>query len=174
VNVRVRRALPGDGEVMSRVFDEAARAAWTHFLPIERLRGLRTPAEDWECDLASDDRVVALLAENERGVVGFAVVRPSRDADADPARTGELDTFYALPSVWRLGVGRALMAATIGVLRDAEFEEATLWTAEQNHRSRHFYEAAGWRRDGAQRRKSFVGVEFTELRYRIGLNQPRS
>jgi GNAT superfamily N-acetyltransferase len=96
-------------------------------------------------------------------------VRPTRDEQGNRERTGELDTFYALPSVWGIGVGRMLMGHALDALRERGFEEATLWTAEWNQRAQRVYEAAGWRRDGARRRKTFVGVEFGELRYRIGL-----
>jgi GNAT superfamily N-acetyltransferase len=139
-----------------------------HFLPPDGLAGLDTPAERWEQDIAAED-AVALVAERDGEVVGFAVVRPTCDADGDPERTGELDTFYALPSVWGQGVGRTLMAQALDTLREEGFEEATLWTAEENHRSRHVYETAGWRLDGARRPKTFIGVQFDELRYRIGI-----
>ena len=168
MDVLTRPARPGDAESISRVFDESGRAAWTHFLPAEGLAGLDTPPERWERDIAAEE-IVCLVAERDGEVVGFAVVRPTRDPDGDPARTGELDTFYALPSVWGHGVGRTLMADALGALRERRFDEATLWTAEENHRSRRVYEAAGWRLDGGRRQKTFIGVEFGELRYRIGL-----
>jgi RimJ/RimL family protein N-acetyltransferase len=168
MDVLTRRARPGDGEAMSRVFDESGRASWTNFLPAEGLAGLDIPAERWERDIAAAE-VVALVAERDGEVVAFAVVRPTQDAGSNPGRTGELDTLYALPSAWGRGVGRMVMSQALDALRELGFEEATLWTAEENHRSRHLYEAAGWRLDGARRRKTFIGVEFTELRYRIGL-----
>jgi GNAT superfamily N-acetyltransferase len=164
----VRRARPGDGEAMSRIFDQAARAASTHFLPARGLAELDTPPERWERDIAAEG-VDALVVEHDNQVVAFAVVRPTQDPDGDPAHTGELDTFYALPSVWGLGVGRTLMGHALEALRARGFEEATLWTAEENRRSRRVYEAAGWRLDAGRRQKTFIGVEFGELRYRIGL-----
>src|SRR2546423_15607913 len=100
----VRRARPGDGEAMSRIFDQAARAPSTHFRPARGLAELDTPPERWERDIAAEG-VDALVAEHDNQVVAFAVVRPTQDP-----HIGELDTFYALPSVWGLGVGRTLMA----------------------------------------------------------------
>ena len=170
MDVLTRHARPGDGEAMSRVLDESGRAAWTHFLPAEGLAGLDTPAERWERDIAAEE-VVAFVAERDGEVVAFAVVRPTRDAGGDPGRTGELDTLYALPSAWGQGVGRMMVSQALDALRELAFEEATLWTAEENHRARHVYEAAGWRLDGARRRKTFIGVQFTELRYRISLDR---
>jgi len=112
---------------------------------------------------------VTLVAEHAGELVAFAVVRRSMDTDADPWRTGELDTFYALPSSWGRGVGQRLMRAALDALRARRYREATLWTAEQNERPRRIYEAAGWEFDGAQRQRTFLGVELIELRYRITL-----
>lgn len=169
MNVLVRPARRGDGKAMSRIFLAAARAAWTHFLPAEGLARLSSPPERWERDIWAGPRVVALVAERGEEVIGFAVIRPSQDPDADPGRTGELDTIYALPAVWASGIGRALLEGALGALRGAGFEDATLWTAIENARSRRFYEGAGWRPDGAERQKAFAGAEFVELRYRISL-----
>ena len=46
------------------------------------------------------------------------------------------------------------------------FGEATLWTATWN-RSHGFYEANGWRLNGATRDRTFAGATYTEVRYRI-------
>lgn len=165
MDLLVRPARPGDGAAISRVFLAATRAGWADFLPADGLRALDSPAERWERELASGQ---ALVAERDGEIVAFAVVRPSRDEDADPDRVGELDTIYVLPSVWGQGAGRSLMTAALDVLRASGFREATLWTAEQNARPRHVYEAAGWRLDGTRRQRTFLGVELIELRYRIG------
>jgi len=101
--------------------------------------------------------------------VAFARIRRSPDSDAHPVRTGELDTFYALPPSWGRGVGRFVMRAVLDALRSQGYSEATLWTAEQNRRPRQIYEAAGWKLDGAERLKVFLGAELRELRYRIAL-----
>ena len=151
---------------MARVFLEAARAAWAHFLPADRLAVLESSPERWERQAPQE---ATLVAERGGDVVGFAVVRGSMDAGEDPSLTGELDTFYALPSSSGRGVGRLLMRAALDTLRARGCREATLWTAEQNERPRRIYEAAGWRPDGARRPKAFLGVALVELRYRIVL-----
>ncbi|HME71817.1 MAG TPA: GNAT family N-acetyltransferase [Myxococcota bacterium] len=135
-------------------------------MPPERLALLHSPAERWE---RAAPHEVTLVAEHAGELVAFAVVRRSMDTDADPWRTGELDTFYALPSSWGRGVGQRLMRAALDALRARRYREATLWTAEQNERPRRIYEAAGWEFDGAQRQRTFLGVELIELRYRITL-----
>lgn len=166
MEILVRSARPADAAIIGRIFVEAARNAWAHFLPEDRLALLDSPAGRWERE-AQDE--VTLLAELGGELVAFAVIRGSMDGDADPGGTGELDTFYALPSSWGRGVGQLLMQAALDTLRAQGYREATLWTAEQNERPRRIYEAAGWELDGARRLKTFLGVEFVELRYRIAL-----
>jgi GNAT superfamily N-acetyltransferase len=165
MEILVRPATVSDRAAIGRIFVEAARNGRGHFLPPERLALLRAPAGWWEPTAGE----VTLVAEQAAKLVAFARIRRSLDSDADPERTGELDTLYALPSSWGRGVGQFLMRAVLDALRSQGYSEATLWTAEQNQRPRRIYEAAGWQLDGAQRLKVFLGTERRELRYRIGL-----
>ena len=59
------------------------------------------------------------------------------------------------------------MTAVLESLRERGFAEATLWVAEDNHRPRQIYEAAGWTLDGATRDKPWRGATVRDLRYRI-------
>jgi len=164
----VRPAGPGDGEAIRRVYREAGRAGWSHFLPVEEDFSHGPSSEDWERLIAGFDDATVLIAQRRDGVVGFASVRPSQDSDADEG-VGELDTLYVLPTVWGQGAGRKLIDAGLRSLSERGFTEATLWTAEQNSRSRQLYEHAGWRPDGKRRPKTYLGTQFEELRYRVEL-----
>lgn len=162
----IRPATIVDLDDMVRIRHDAGVAAWLHIVPGEVFEAIPFP-ERWAAAVTGKDpRAGVLVAELEGRVVGFAITRPSGDDDAAPD-TGELDGFFTEPSTWGAGVGRALLAAATVALRDAGFRDATLWTAALNHRPRRIYETAGWRLDGADRRRSFGGVEFTEVRYRI-------
>ena len=162
----IRAAGPGDLPALVTIRHDAGVAAWLHILPGEVFEAIPFP-ERWAAAVTGGEpRAGVLVAELDGRVVGFAITRPSRDDDAAPD-TGELDGFFTEPGTWGAGVGRALLAAATLALRDAGFRDATLWTAALNHRPRRIYEKAGWRLDGADRRRSFGGVEFTELRYRI-------
>jgi GNAT superfamily N-acetyltransferase len=168
--VTIRPATAADLAAMVAIKHDAGLAAWPHILPAEVIEALPFLPR-WEAAVASPDpRVSALLAELNGRVVGFTITRPSGDADALPV-TGELDGFYTDPGAWGAGAGRALLAASTEALRQAGFSDATLWTAALNHRPRRIYEAAGWRVDGTERRRSFGGVEFTEVRYRRQLGE---
>lgn len=166
MTVNIRSALPIDLPAMVAIKHDAGLAAWQHILPPEVIETLPFPPRWGEAIASPDPRTSTLLAELDGRVVGFAITRPSGDVDASP-QTGELDGFYSDPAVWGIGAGRALLAWATDRLTDAGFREATLWTAELNHRPRRIYEVAGWRVDGAQRHRSFGGVEFIEVRYRL-------
>jgi GNAT superfamily N-acetyltransferase len=169
VDLRVRRAEEADLAAMVAVKYDAGVAAWNHILPSPVLETLPFP-DGWASAVdARDARVRVLVVDADGDVVGFAVTRPSGDADADPA-TGELDAFFVDPRSWGRGAGRALLDAAVAAVRAAKFRDATLWTAAENHRPRRIYETAGWHTDGTERRRAFGGVEFVEVRYRIGLS----
>jgi GNAT superfamily N-acetyltransferase len=168
--IDVRSADDGDVETMAATYVNAARASWAHIVGESSLETLQPPVDRLRAELASTDpRRQVLVAEREGQVIGFAVVRASRDGDADGVQTGELDQFYSDPAVWGQGVGRKLMAAAIETLRESGFTEATLWVAEENHRPRRIYEVAGWTLDGVTRDKSWRGAGVRDLRYRIKL-----
>jgi GNAT superfamily N-acetyltransferase len=166
--VIVRHASHDDLEAMSDAKHAAGIAAWKHIFPAETLERFPWPERWWRSIGEPQPRSAFLVAEDDGEVVGFAIVRPSGGEDADDS-IGELDGLYTHPSVWGRGAGRELLGEAASFLRDAGFREATLWTAEKNHRPRRIYETAGWSTDGTTRQRSFDGVEFVELRYRIRL-----
>lgn len=168
MEVTIRPATAADLPAMGVIKHDAGLAAWPHILPPAVIKSLPFLSR-WEAAIESPEpRTGVLLAELDGRAVGFAVTRPSGDADA-LSMTGELDALYTDPAVWGVGAGRALLAAALEALRDAGFRDAMLWTAALNHRPRRIYEAAGWRVDGTERRRSFGGVEFREVRYRLPL-----
>ena len=62
-----------------------------------------------------------------------------------------------------------MLAAAIAALRARSFVTASLWVLEDNPRARRFYEREGWRLDGGRRKEEFLGVEISEVRYRVTL-----
>jgi GNAT superfamily N-acetyltransferase len=164
MQMSIRAATSADLDAMIAIKHDAGVAAWLHILPAEVLETL--PFLDRWADAIDepDPRVRVIVAQSAGRVVGFAVTRPSGDPDAD-ASTGELDGIFVDPARWGIGAGRALLAAATQALRAVGFSQATLWTAEENHRPRRIYGVAGWRTDGTDRRRAFGGVEFVEVRY---------
>jgi GNAT superfamily N-acetyltransferase len=99
-------------------------------------------------------------------VLGFAIAGPSRDQGEDVSVTGEVQALYVDPPAWRHGHGRRLMQAATAYLADRGHREAVLWVVQENRRAYRFYEALGWRPDGATKRETWEGIEQTEVRYR--------
>jgi GNAT superfamily N-acetyltransferase len=164
--VRIRRATVDDADAIASTFTEAARAAWRHIAPPDRLDALEPAPEQWVERLrrpVAGDEVLVAAVDDE--VVGFIWVR----ARTDETSTGEVATFYTRPRVWGSGVGRALLDAGVRVLRDAGCQEATLWTEERNHRPRRVYEAYGWHTDGATNERTYLDAPIRDVRYRLTL-----
>jgi GNAT superfamily N-acetyltransferase len=87
-------------------------------LPLEQITGGRT-----------------VVAESDGQLLGFAVVLPREDGDA------ELDGLFVEPTYWRHGIGRALVEQTerIAVADGA----ANLWVTA-NTRALGFYDSCGF------------------------------
>ena len=169
----IRRATVEDAEAIAVVHVRSWQAAYRGLIPQDYLDAL-DPADRvgrWEQYLAASDwpRSGTLVAEPDGSVVGFANLIPSRDDDADPAEVGEITSIYLLPDRWGGGVGRRLMSAVLEVFGEAGYHEATLWVLDTNERAKRFYEAGGWRADGAVKRDDSLGIPLNEVRYRRGL-----
>jgi ribosomal protein S18 acetylase RimI-like enzyme len=116
-----------------------------------------------------------LVADEEEGpgdereqpddeLLGFVACGASRDPGAGPG-TGELQTFFVAARSWRRGVGRGLMSAALADLAARGYAEATVWSFAANARANAFYEAHGFRPDGAERREE-AWADILEVRYR--------
>lgn len=89
--------------------------------------------------------------------------------DAEPVGVvsvgdGVLQTLYVLPAFWSRGIGSALHEFALDRLRDAQVQEARVWTLAENHRARAFYEHRGWQLTGRTRVTPFppypIDVEY--------------
>jgi GNAT superfamily N-acetyltransferase len=147
------------------MWDESARAAFTELLPAGHPFPEPDP-ERWYA-LIEDGAVSMLMAEEDGELLGFSACGESRDEDAAPS-VGELRSFFVAAGHWREGVGRALMAAALDLLRGRGCAEATVWSFAANERANAFYEKHGFTRDGAERTEA-AWADLLELRYRRSL-----
>jgi ribosomal protein S18 acetylase RimI-like enzyme len=107
------------------------------------------------------------VGELDSRVCGWITFGPSRDLGAEPS-AGEIWALNVHPDAWRRGIGRELVGYALHRLARRSFSEVTLWTFRDTPRSRAFYEALGFRPDGATQRRHASGGA-TEVRYRIAL-----
>jgi GNAT superfamily N-acetyltransferase len=164
----VRPATPGDAEAIARIHVGTWQGAYAHIFPADALAliSVERRVEHWRTTLARSTST--LVAEVDGEVVGFASAGLSQDADSEGV--GELYAIYVDPAHWDAGIGRELGIAADETLRALGFDEATLWVLEDNPRARRFYEAGGWRLDGATRTGTHLGVQTAEVRYRKDLS----
>lgn len=170
----LRPALPHDAEAIGALHVRAWQAAYRGLLPDDLLDGLSIPV--WV-----ERRRKALLSpwgplvanhvwEGEAGVLGWASTGPTRDADLDASRVGEVYAIYLEPVAVGRGHGRVLLEHALGGLVAQGFGEVVLWVLAENARARRFYERAGFAHDVAAPPKPVVlqgrTLEAQEVRYR--------
>jgi GNAT superfamily N-acetyltransferase len=161
----VRRARPEDADRLAHVYVSSGCGGWAGHLREETLGAFTSSAEEWE-DAMADPEVSILVGELDGEIASVVTLLPSDEPDLDSERVAKLGRLYTEPSAWGMGLGTILMAAFMEELERRGYREAILWTAEWN-RARRFYEARGWRRDGATRKQSLADETWTEVRYRI-------
>lgn len=125
-------------------------------------------AKMWFEVVQEPDKAVFVSDEKDGTIVGFSVLRPSRDTDALPG-TAEIGAIYVHPDKWQRGIGRALLSTALEQARDRGFDDVTLWVFEKNGRARSFYELFGFVQDGAVRDQDRGQCMVRSVRYRRDL-----
>jgi ribosomal protein S18 acetylase RimI-like enzyme len=168
--IAVRLASPADAEAIAGVHIASWDWAYRGLIDDAYLdafvanRAGRT--ERWQTILgAAGDDEQLWVAERDGVIVGFCGTRRSDDNDAT-AGTADVSALYLHPDAAGLGIGRALFAHAVGDLHSRGFGPLTLWVLRSNARGRRFYEAAGWRPDGAEKVEERPGASLDEVRYR--------
>lgn len=152
MTTRIRPFQPTDSEPLT---DLSLRAwepvydAWRQILG-ERIYALAYP--DWRRTQAATVRetcaqhaATTLVAELDGQVVGFATVVLSAPHTENP-RVGDVELIAVDPTVHREGVGRALMDASLALMKEASCAYASVWTGgdEGHGPARAMYEASGF------------------------------
>lgn len=138
--------MRSDGLRVAEIYVASWNAGFGELMPTLVLDDERV--ERWASDLTegAGQWWVATVAGE---VVGFCGIGPSRDP-VDPS-LGELDTIAVEPGYWRRGVGATLMRTALEALAAFGYRKAIVWTLANYPQGRHFYESAGWVRDGGTR-----------------------
>jgi ribosomal protein S18 acetylase RimI-like enzyme len=105
-----------------------------------------------------------LTARSDGRIDGFCQYGPTEDHDHDPEQVGQIHRLYVHPARQRTGIGRSLLIASVGYLRESGAHTATLWVLETDQAARAFYERLGWQPDGTRQTHP-----PTDLRYRLPL-----
>jgi len=156
----IRAARPEDVRAIAEVQVRAWRWAYADIVADEDMPTVDAREARWR-DIDLDGTVVW---DQDGAIAGFASVGASPDDDAGPS-TGAVYALYVDPPAQGAGVGAALLEDAVDRLRDGGRQTATLWVFTANGHARGFYEARGWRRDGAT--GEWLGS--ATMRYRLAL-----
>ncbi len=165
----IRAARIEDAGDIAWVHIRSWQQAYRELMPGDYLTSLEAtqPRREafWRQSIEQENEAV-FVAEVEGRVVGWIVVSPSRDEDANPGETGEVQALYVLAEHWGIGVGRALWLWGLEYLASLGLETATLWVLAGNHRAIRFYRNAGWiAQPESSRTLTRGGCELAEVRY---------
>ncbi|MFT4298689.1 MAG: GNAT family N-acetyltransferase [Aeromicrobium sp.] len=151
----VRLAWPSD----ARDLAEVQRRVWldaqvTASALEESFGDLDEHAGRWAATLgrSPEARFRVLVAVRAAGeVVGYAIVHPGADPDADPVRDAELGDLAVDPRARRGGHASRLLQAGIDTAKADGFSLARTWIASGDDAGRTLLVSAGWAPDGAHR-----------------------
>jgi ribosomal protein S18 acetylase RimI-like enzyme len=151
--VEIREASAADARAIGEVHVGSWRAAYAGLLSQATIdsHSVDSRSKSWLASFESGELEATWLAEVGGTVVGFALTGRAGDADLDPVQVGEIYAMYVLPDAWGAGVGRMLLQRTVTDFRARGYRRAVLWVLESNARARRFYEAQGWKADGASK-----------------------
>lgn len=165
----VRRAALADARAIASIHVRGWQVAYAGLINDTYLNNLNVEEREatWAVGLRAGvmpDGGSIFVAERAGRVVGWLTCGPSRDAGA-AMTTGELHGIYVDPHAWASGIGSALMAECLTILRDAGFIQATLWVLAENIAARRWYEHRGWAADETTATFEIAGEPLVEVRY---------
>jgi GNAT superfamily N-acetyltransferase len=168
-----RLATSADAEAISDAHIRGWQTAYRGLVPDALLDGFSMERRTaWWRDHLQDPAGLASgsttwVVEAPDGVAGFVFAGPARDEPvAPPPGAGEVYAIYLRPERRGQGYGRTLFAAATADLERRGLRPLVVWVFEANPVGRRFYEAAGFRPDGARHQIDFDGIVLTEIRYR--------
>ncbi len=143
----IRAADGNDARAIAHIYIDSWNAGFRGLMPPRQIDAELVAR--WRRDIGAPLPHRWWVAEVAGVIVGFAGIGPSRDP-IDP-ELGELNTIAVDPSMWRRGIGRALMSEALHHLIADGYREAVLWTLAGYAQGKTFYESMGWSLDGATR-----------------------
>ena len=154
--VTVRRAVPGDEEILARIQTESWKSGFAGILPpdvlerstnVEKARKMYVSVleggigEGWILSLDGQPRAIAFW---------------SRSREEDLPEYAELICIHSLQDTWRKGLGSVLIRQVFDRMREEGYRKVMLWVFEENRRARKFYQHFGM--NPTDRKKEFAGV----------------
>lgn len=161
-NVKIRKAMPGDEQVLAYIQTESWKMAFADILSPEELTrctNLKKVEQMYHSILRREDCNLAIefVDEHPHCIAAWGTNR------CDLGDTvGELICIHSLQNNWAKGYGSAMMEYVLAQLQQAKYESVILWVFEENSRARKFYEKHGF--ELTEQKKLTNGI--AELIYR--------
>ena len=140
----IRKAVPGDEQMLAYIQTESWKAAFA---------GILSPEELERCtnqEKAEQMYHSVLRREGCNMAIEFVDGKPHCIAAWGKNRcdlgetVGELICIHSLRNNWAKGYGSAMMEYVLTQLQQANYESVILWVFEENIRARKFYEKHGF------------------------------
>ena len=138
--VIIRKAIPGDEQILAYIQTESWKAAFA---------GILSPEELDRCtDLQKAEQMYhnVLRCDGCNMAIEFVDGKPHCIAAWGKNRcdlgetVGELICIHSLQNNWAKGYGSAMMEYVLAQLQQANYKSVILWVFEANTRAREFYE----------------------------------
>ena len=160
-DISIRRANPGDEQVLAYIQTESWKAAFA---------GILSPEELERCtDIQKTEQMYhnVLRRDGCNMAIEFVDGKPHCIAAWGKNRCDlgetvcELICIHSLQNNWAMGYGSAMMEYVLTQLQQANYESVILWVFEENIRARKFYEKHGF--ELTEQKK--LANSITELMY---------
>lgn len=150
-NVKIRKAIPGDEQVLAYIQTESWKAAFVDILSpeeLERCINLEKAEQMYHSVLYHEgcNMAVELVNDQPHCIAAWGKNR----CDLGDA-VGELICIHSLQNNWAKGYGSAMMEYVLAQLRQAGYGSVILWVFEANTRARKFYEKHGFELNGQKK-----------------------
>lgn len=171
MTLTIRKAELKDAAQIAKMHVETWQIAYRGHIPEDYLNKLSVEerTQKWIGILSSQkNKNLTFLALDENEVLGFCSVGPTEDKRLSKI-TGELHALYVHPSKHRQGLGSALMKTGVDKLIKQGFKKAIVWVLKSNKSALQFYETAGWKADGKNRKDKRGKVTLEDIRLGMDL-----
>ncbi len=157
----LRKAAPGDEEVLAYLQTESWKAAFGGILTEEELIRYTDleKAKAMYTDVLAKQYGEGWILSVEGKPQAFAFWSSTREADMEGF--AELICIHSLKATWRKGYGSLLFEKITSQMKAAGYRKMMLWVFEENTRARKFYQHFGL--NSSEKRKPFGAA--TEIMY---------
>ena len=151
MNVLIRKAVPGDQQVLAHIQTESWKAAFADILSPEELvrcTNLQTAEQMYHSVLRREgcNMAIGFVADQPHCIVAWGKNR----CDLGDA-VGELICIHSLQNNWAKGYGSAMMEFVLAQFKQEGYKSVILWVFEANTRARKFYKKHGFELTGQKK-----------------------